>query len=67
MGAVVVEEVTTGELGRSLQRIEAKLDQVTGDHEQRLRRVERWMWTAMGLAAAGAASGLASVVAALNG
>lgn len=62
MPAVVVEEVTTGELARSLQRIEAKLDQVTGDHEQRLRRVERWMWTAMGLAGAGAVSGIGSLL-----
>lgn len=62
MAAVMVEEVTTGELARSLQRIEGKLDQVTSDHEQRLRRVERWMWTTMALSIAGGASGLASLL-----
>lgn len=38
------DDVTLGELGRSLARIEAKVDTVTGDHEKRLRAVERWMY-----------------------
>jgi hypothetical protein len=55
------EDVSTAELARSLQRIEQKLDRVTDDHEQRLRRLERWMWTAVGLSAAGAVSGFLSL------
>lgn len=38
------EDVTSGEIVRSLQRIEARLDTVTGDHEARLRKVERWVY-----------------------
>lgn len=38
------DEVTMGEIVRSLQRIEARLDTVTGDHEARLRKVERWVY-----------------------
>ena len=47
------EEVTNSELSRSLVRIEQKLDNVTGDHEQRLRRIERWVYIAVGLGSAG--------------
>lgn len=38
------DAVTNAEIVRSLQRIEARLDTVTGDHEQRLRKVERWVY-----------------------
>lgn len=38
------EEVTLGEIARSLQRMELRLDTVTGDHETRLRKVERWVY-----------------------
>lgn len=37
-------EMTNGELGRWLQRIESKLDRAIDDHERRLRSVERWMY-----------------------
>lgn len=36
--------VTFGEIVRTLERIERRLDAVAGDHEQRLRKVERWMY-----------------------
>lgn len=52
------EGVTNSELARALIRIEGKLEQVTGDHELRLRRVERWVWIASGMSAAGMISGL---------
>lgn len=54
------DDITLGEIARGLERIEAKLDSVTGDHEQRLReieaagvssheerirRVEKWMYS----------------------
>lgn len=57
---MTAEGVSTAELARSLARIEQKLDGVTSDHEQRLRRVERWMWTALGLSGAGAATGISA-------
>lgn len=38
------EDVTLGEVARLLHRIEARLEQVTGDHETRLRRIERWVY-----------------------
>lgn len=37
-------DMTNGELGRWLQRIESKLDRAIDDHEKRLRSVERWMY-----------------------
>ena len=57
-----MHEVTNAELSRSLTRIELKLDSVTSDHESRLRRVERWMYVTMGLAATGATSGVLSMI-----
>lgn len=35
---------TMGEIGRSLGRLEAKIDRSLEDHEQRLRRTERWVY-----------------------
>jgi len=64
---MIREEVTNAELSRSLVRIEAKLDQVTGDHEIRLRRIERYVYISLGLAAAGAASGLSALFSASVG
>lgn len=37
-------EFTMGEVARTMQRIETKLDAVTSDHEKRLRSLERWMY-----------------------
>lgn len=56
-------EVTNAELGRSLVRIEGKLDTVTSDHERRIRTLERWMYVNVGLAVAGATSGLGGLLA----
>lgn len=61
------DDLTLGELGRSLVRIEQKLDQAIGDHENRLRRVERVMWVALGLAAAGGVSGIGTLLSAAGG
>lgn len=36
--------MTVGELGRSIQRIELKIDSQLTDHEQRIRRMEAWMY-----------------------
>lgn len=41
---MTVTEMTNGELGRWLSRIESKLDRAMDDHERRLRSVERWMY-----------------------
>lgn len=35
---------TMGEIGRSLGRLEGKMDRAMEDHEQRLRRTERWVY-----------------------
>lgn len=45
--------ITTPELIRWLRRVERKLDAVTNDHEQRIRKLERMLWVAAGMAAAG--------------
>lgn len=55
------------ELVRSIARIEGKIDRVTDDHEQRLRRLERWMWTTTGLGAVGAASGFGALLTSISG
>jgi hypothetical protein len=60
-------EPSNAELGRSLTRIEGKLDKVTEDHEGRLRRVERTLYVTLGLAGAGVTSGVGSFIAALFG
>jgi predicted component of type VI protein secretion system len=58
--------MSSGEMARSLHRIETKLDRAIDDHEQRLRRVERWMWTSLGLASLGAAGGVSAALRALG-
>ena len=55
-------DVTNGELSRWLTRVEHKLDKVANDHEVRLRRTERVMYVALGLALAGGASGIGALV-----
>lgn len=63
------DEPTNAELARAIGRIESemasgfarlerKMDEVTGDHEKRLRALERWMWTCIGLSLTGALSGI---------
>ncbi len=54
------EEMTIGELGRTIARIEVKLERLVYDHEKRLRTLERWMWGAAGTGAVGAATGAAA-------
>lgn len=61
----MAEEVTNAELGRSLVRIESKLDKVSEDHEQRIRRTERFLYVALGMAGAGTTSGMSALIAAL--
>lgn len=41
---MTVEAALRDEVLRSLDRMEAKLDKVTDDHELRLRKVERWVY-----------------------
>lgn len=62
---LVSGDITPAELGRSLLRIESKLDRAIDDHEQRVRRLERWMWTAMGFGGVGALSGLTALLKAI--
>jgi hypothetical protein len=63
----VHDEVTNSELSRSLARIESKLDGVAQDHEKRLRNVERMLYITLGLASAGATSGIGAFVSAMAG
>jgi hypothetical protein len=35
---------TIGEIGRTVLRLEFKLDEIARDHETRLRRTERWVY-----------------------
>lgn len=48
--------MSLGEIGRSLTRLEGKMDRWAEDHEHRLRRCERWVYalpaTALGAVAA---------------
>lgn len=64
---MVSGEVTPAELARSIARIEGKIDRALDDHEKRLRTVERWMWTVLGLSAAGAASGFTALIKSIGG
>lgn len=41
----LADNVSLGELQRTLNRIEARQERVVEDHEIRLRRVERWIYT----------------------
>lgn len=56
------EEITNAELMRWLTRIERKIDDVIGDHEHRLRRVERVMYMTAGIALAGMGTGASSLI-----
>jgi len=49
--AAEITELTLGEVGRAVERVEAKLDRVIEDHEKRLRRLEAIQYIAIGLAA----------------
>lgn len=37
-------EFTLGEIARTMQRMDSRLERVLEDHETRLRRIERWMY-----------------------
>lgn len=63
--------ITLAEMGRALNRIEKKLDEQLGDHEKRLRELERqgatlrgWL---IGAAAAGGLGAVSGIVALLGG
>lgn len=60
-------EISNGEMRRWLERVESKLDTAISDHEDRIRRVERAMYVSVGLAAAGATSGMGALATALGG
>lgn len=60
--STMTDPIGIGELGRSLIRIERKLDGSLADHETRLRALERWMYVAIGSGAAGAAAGIGALI-----
>lgn len=47
---------------RQLQRIERKLDKAIDDHEGRIRKLERSLYVSGGIAMAGGATGVVSVL-----
>lgn len=53
--------MTLGEIGRSLHRVEQRLDKVLDDHEVRLRKVERWVYAVPPTLVLAAASIIASI------
>ena len=58
----MTEGITNAEIVRWLERIEAKLDKVTEDHEDRLRRLEKAVWISAGVGGAGVASGVGALL-----
>lgn len=58
---MVDEEVTLGEVVRSLTRIEARLDSKMDDHERRLRDLEKWKYALPPTVAIAAASVIAAI------
>lgn len=56
------EVVSNAELARLIVRMEQKVEHVYTDHEVRLRRLERIIWTMSGLAGAGAATGASALL-----
>jgi hypothetical protein len=40
----MTSDLTLGEIGRTVVRVEAKVDHALNDHESRLRRLEGWMY-----------------------
>lgn len=56
------EEIGNAELSRWLVRVEQKIDRLTGDHEERLRRLERAVWIMTGVGAAGVTSGVGALI-----
>lgn len=40
----MTDDMTMGEISRTLNRMEERLERVVDDHEGRLRRLERWSY-----------------------
>ncbi len=55
-------DVTNAELARSIKRVEVKIDRISEDHEDRLRRLERAVWATIGFGLAGAGTGISALV-----
>lgn len=56
------DEVTLAEIGRTVMRLEMKLDRTVEDHEGRLRYLERAVWLATGLGGAALASAIGTLL-----
>lgn len=54
--------LTLSEIGRTVMRLESKLDRSLDDHEKRLRYLERAVWVATGLGGAALASAIGTLV-----
>lgn len=56
------DEISNAELARWMERVEAAVMKITGDHEERLRQLERRLWIMTGLASAGAATSIGAIL-----
>jgi hypothetical protein len=61
------DEVSNAELARWMMRVEAKIDLLAQDHEDRLRALEKAVWIATGLGGAALTSGVGAIVQGLVG
>jgi hypothetical protein len=61
VGSGMSEEPTMAEIGRTMMRLEQKLDRTVDDHEGRLRHLERAVWIATGLGGAAMASAMGTL------
>ena len=61
------DDTTIGEVIRAISRIEKKLDRITSDHEDRLRRLEKAVWIMTGVSATGVSTGIAALIQASGG
>lgn len=56
------DEPTLSEIGRTMMRLEVKLDHAMNDIESRVRYLERAVWVATGLGGAALASAIGALI-----
>lgn len=61
VGDSMSEELTMAEIGRTMMRLEQKLDHHLGDLEGRVRYLERAVWVATGLGGAALSSAIGTL------
>lgn len=56
------DELTLAEIGRTMMRLETKLDRAMDDLESRVRYLERAIWVATGLGSTALASAIGTLI-----